>query len=102
MKYARQTQDSLDRFDISLRRLRDLIKRGETRNALQYMEEGELKERFEELRSLILASNTGNLHLNRTHNDSNAYHQSYRGYMPLLITEIDGSATSSTPTRTVV
>ena len=49
-----------------------------------------------------LASNTGNLHLNRTHNDSNAYHQSYRGYMPLLITEIDGSATSSTPTRTVV
>ena len=28
MKYARQTQDSLDRLDISLRRLRDLIKRG--------------------------------------------------------------------------
>ena len=61
MKYARQTQDSLDRFDISLRRLRDLIKRGETRNALQYMEEGGLKERFEELKSLILASNTGNI-----------------------------------------
>ena len=61
MKYARQTQDSLDRLDISLRRLRDLIKRGETRNALQYMEEGELKERFEELRSLILASNTSNI-----------------------------------------
>ena len=49
-----------------------------------------------------LASNTGHVYLNRTHNDTNAYHQSYRGYMPLLITEIDGSATSSTPTRTVV
>ena len=49
-----------------------------------------------------LASSTSNVHLNRSFNDSNGYHQSYRGYMPLLITEIDGSATSSTPTRTVV
>jgi len=61
MKYARQTQDALDRLDGSLRRLRDMIKRGEQKPAIQYMEEGELKERFEELRSLILLSNSNPL-----------------------------------------
>tara|TARA_Y100000592_G_scaffold75668_1_gene118237 strand:- start:271 stop:489 length:219 start_codon:yes stop_codon:yes gene_type:complete len=61
MKYARQTQDALDRLDGSLRRLRDMIKRGEQQQAIRFMEEGELKERFEELRSMILLSSTNQL-----------------------------------------
>ena len=47
MKYARQTQDALDRLDQSLARLHTMIKRGEQQNAIRFMEEGELKERFE-------------------------------------------------------
>ena len=61
MKYAQQTQIALDRLDGSLRRLRDMIKRGEQQAALQYMEEGELKEMFEELRSIIILSSTNSL-----------------------------------------
>ena len=61
MKYARQTQEQLDRFDGSLRKLRDLIKRGENQAALSFMEEGELKESFEDLRSIILLSSTNQL-----------------------------------------
>ena len=61
MKYAAQTQEALDRLDESLMRLRDLIKRGENQAAIQYMEEGELKERFGELQSMIIMSQTNNL-----------------------------------------
>ena len=60
MKYARQTQDALDRLDGSLRRLRDMIKRGEQQEAIRYMTEGELKERYEELQNMITISQTGN------------------------------------------
>ena len=61
MKYARQTQEHLDRLDQSLMRLRDLIKRGQQKEAIRFMEEGELKERFEELQNMITISQTGNL-----------------------------------------
>ena len=61
MKYARQTQDALDRLDQSLAKLRGLIKRGDQKSALTFMEEGELKERFEELQNLITLSSTNNL-----------------------------------------
>ena len=61
MKFARQTQDALDRLDGSLSRLHTMIKRGEQTQALQYMTEGELKERYEELQNIITISNTGNL-----------------------------------------
>ena len=61
MKYARQTQDALDRLDGSLRVLRDMIKRGENKAAIQYMEEGDLKEKFGELRNMILLSSTNQL-----------------------------------------
>ena len=61
MKYARQTQEALDRLDQSLAQLHTLIKRGEQQNALKFMEEGELKERFEELRNMILLSSTNQL-----------------------------------------
>ena len=61
MKYARQTQEHLDRLDQSLRTLRDLIKRGENQAALRYMEEGDLKERFGDLQNIITLSSTGRL-----------------------------------------
>ena len=61
MKYARQTQEALDRLDGSLSQLRDLIKRGQNQDAIRFMEEGPLKERFEELRSMILLSSTQTL-----------------------------------------
>ena len=61
MKYVQQTQTALDRLDQSLARLRNLVKRGQTQDALKFMEEGELKERFEELQNIITLSSTGNL-----------------------------------------
>ena len=61
MAYARQTQDALDRLDQALARLRTIVKNGQIEEALQFMEQGELKERFEELQSIINLSNTGNL-----------------------------------------
>ena len=61
MKYARQTQEALDRLDQSLHTLRDMIKRGENEVAIRYMEEGELKDRYEELQNMITISQTGNV-----------------------------------------
>ena len=61
MKYARQTQAALDRLDQSLMRLRDMIKRGENGAAIQFMEQGELKDRYEELQNLITLSSTNPL-----------------------------------------
>ena len=61
MQYARQTQEALDRLDQSLARLRDLNKRGQNEEALRFMEQGDLKEKFEELQNIITISSTGNL-----------------------------------------
>ena len=61
MKYAAQTQEALDRLDHSLRTLRDLIKRGENIEAIRFMEEGDLKDRFEELQNIITISSTNSL-----------------------------------------
>lgn len=61
MKYAQQTQNALDRLDQSLATLRTLIKRGQNADALKYMEEGELKERFGDLQNIITISSVGNL-----------------------------------------
>ena len=61
MKYAQQTQNALDRLDQSLAKLRTLIKRGENKEALRFMEQGELKEKFEELQNMITLSSVGNL-----------------------------------------
>ena len=60
MKYGRQMQGALDRLDQSLSRLHTLIKRGQNTDAIRFMEEGELKERFEELQNIITVSQTGN------------------------------------------
>jgi len=61
MKYTQQTQTALDRLDQSLARLRGLVKNNRNQDALKFMEEGELKERFEELQNMITISSTGNL-----------------------------------------
>ena len=61
MAYERQIQEHLERLNQSLARLRTMIKRGEQKAALSYMEEGELKERFEELQNIITISNVGTL-----------------------------------------
>ena len=59
MKYARQIQEHMDRLDQALFRLRDMVKRGDNKNALIYMEEGDLKERYEELQDVINMSKRG-------------------------------------------
>ena len=61
MKYAGQAQTALDRVDMSLAKLRDLIKRGKNKEALRFMEEGELKDRYEELQNIITLSKTSQL-----------------------------------------
>lgn len=71
MKYARQTQNALDRLDGSLRFLRDLIVKGQNREAIEYMENGDLKERFSELQNMIILSQTNNLGAAGTQNVGN-------------------------------
>jgi hypothetical protein len=61
MKYTQQTQIALDRLDQSLALLRNLIKRGQNKEAIRFMEEGELKERFEELQNIITISSVNGL-----------------------------------------
>jgi hypothetical protein len=60
MAYERQVQEHLDNLDHSLKKLYDLIKRGKQTEALRFMDEGELKDRFEELRNITLLSTTQN------------------------------------------
>ena len=60
MQYARQIQEAMDRLDQSLASLRNLIKRGQNQDAIHFMEEGELKDRYEELQNIINISQTGN------------------------------------------
>jgi len=60
MAYERQIDEHLDRLDQSLARLHTMIKRGDNAAASRFMLEGELKERFEELRNIINISRAGN------------------------------------------
>ena len=60
MAYERQVQGAMERLDQSLARLHTMIKRGENAAASRFMLEGELKDRFEELRNIITISHTGN------------------------------------------
>ena len=60
MAYEKQVEGAMERLDQSLARLHTLIKRGEQKEALRYMEEGELKDRYEELQNIITISQTGN------------------------------------------
>ena len=61
MQYARQVQNAMERLDQSLSRLYQIIKRGDQNQALDFMDKGELKERYEELQNMINISQTGNL-----------------------------------------
>ena len=61
MAYERQLQEAMERLDQSLFKLRNIIKNGQVAEALQFMEQGELKERFEELQNMITLSSTNNL-----------------------------------------
>ena len=61
MAFEGQAQTALERLDESLARLRTLIKRGDQTAALNYMEEGELKDRYEELQNMINISGTNPL-----------------------------------------
>ena len=60
MAYERQLQEAMERLDQSLFKLRNIIKNGQVAEALQFMEQGELKERYEELQNMITISQTGN------------------------------------------
>ena len=61
MKYAKQAQVALEGIDQALAQLLNLIKRGENQEALRFMEEGELKEKFGDLQSIIKLSYTNQL-----------------------------------------
>ena len=61
MKYGQQVQSAMARLDESLARLRTLIKRGQNKEAIEFMERGELKERYGELQNIVNISQTGNL-----------------------------------------
>lgn len=60
MAYERQIDEHLERLDQSLARLHTMIKRGDNAAASRFMLEGELKDRFEELKTIITISRTGN------------------------------------------
>ena len=61
MQYGKQVQVAMERLNQSLGRLSMLIKRGQNQDAIRFMEEGELKERYEELQNIITISQTGNI-----------------------------------------
>ena len=61
MKYGRQLQTAMDRLDVSLAKLRTIIKNGQVAEALRFMEQGDLKDRYEELQNIITIAQTGNL-----------------------------------------
>ena len=61
MAYERQLQNAMERLDGALAQLRNLIKRGDNKGAIRFMEEGPLKERYEELQNMITISQTNNL-----------------------------------------
>ena len=60
MAYERQLQEAMERLDQSLFKLRNIIKNGQVAEALQFMEQGELKDRFEDLKNIINISYTSN------------------------------------------
>tara|TARA_R100000406_G_scaffold66376_1_gene46986 strand:- start:21 stop:239 length:219 start_codon:yes stop_codon:yes gene_type:complete len=61
MKYAHQLQVAMERLDQSLAKLRTIVKNGQIAEAIQFMERGELKDRYEELQNIISISQVGTL-----------------------------------------
>ena len=60
MAYERQLQIAMERLDQSLAKLYTMVKRGQQQEALNFMQEGALKDRYEELQNMINISKTGN------------------------------------------
>lgn len=58
MAYERQLNEHLERLDQALAQLRNLIKRGQNKEAIEFMENGPLKDRYEELQNIINISQT--------------------------------------------
>lgn len=53
MKYARQVQANLERLDQTLLALNKMIRAGKQTEALEFMENGPLKDAYEDLQNLI-------------------------------------------------
>ena len=53
MKYSRQVQGALERLDQTLLALNRLIKQNRQEDAIRFMEEGPLKDAYEDLQSII-------------------------------------------------
>ena len=53
MKYARQVQANLERLDQSLLALNKMIRAGKQQEALEFMENGPLKDAYEDLQIII-------------------------------------------------
>ena len=68
MAYEGQLQIAMERLDGALAQLRNLIKRGDNKGAIRFMEEGPLKERYEELQNMITISQTNGLGSRGTQN----------------------------------
>ena len=61
MKYALQVQGALDRLDQKLLALNRLIKSGKQTEVIQFMEQGPLKDAFEDLQNIVtIAGGPGN------------------------------------------
>ena len=71
MKYAAQAQTALDRLDVALAKLRTIVKNGQIAEAIQFMERGELKDRYEELQNIISISQVGTLGARGTNQTGN-------------------------------
>ena len=61
MAYERQIQEALNRLDHSLLALNKLVKAGKQREAIEFMDNGPLKERYEELQNIVSISGTNNM-----------------------------------------
>ena len=61
MKYTRQIQIALERLDQSLLALNKMIKSGKQSEAIEFMENGPLKDCYEDLQSIIKTSSVNSL-----------------------------------------
>ena len=53
MKYARQVQANLERLDQNLLALNKIIRPGKQQEAIEFMENGPLKDAYEDLQNII-------------------------------------------------
>ena len=60
MQYERQLNTAVARLDESLTHLYNMISKGKQTEALMWMKEGDLKEKFEELQNIVTIASTGN------------------------------------------